>query len=129
MAAARIAIVLGEVALKPDEDVAVVVDLDRQPSGPDVAIVIVAAGREVLAEAVARQARDRAADADAAVAAHRRAGGKDQVGLLVGADGAAYAQFGVRRHPARHIFDRAADRVAAVERALWAAQNLDPLDL
>ena len=28
-----------------------------------------------------------------------------------------------------HIFDRAADRVAAVERALRPAQNFDPLDV
>ena len=35
----------------------------------------------------------------------------------------------VGREPAGHIFDRAADRVAAVKRALRTAQHLDALDV
>src|SRR3546814_17967723 len=44
---------------------------------------------------------------------------------LIGAN----LDFRIVRQPASHIFDRAAYGVAAVERALRAAQNLDPLDV
>ena len=52
----------------------------------------------------------------------------DQVDLVVGAKLARALSSSVGE-PAGDIFDRAADRVAAVERALRPAQHLDPLDV
>ena len=72
--------------------------------------------------------RDRPADAEHVV--DRHTGGDDQIGLIIAAIGAADAQFGrIGVERARHIFDRTADGVAAIERALRAAQHLDPLDV
>src|SRR5688500_4972942 len=114
MAAAGIALVLGIIAGQPDEDIVFIVDLGRQPSGPDVLVVIFEAGGEIVAEAGAAQPRDRAAEPEDA-GADRRAAADDEVGLLVGAERAAHAKLRLVGKPPSHIFDRAADRVAAVE--------------
>src|SRR3546814_4780344 len=130
VAVARIGFVAGIVTRKADEDGrAIAAHLDRRASGPDVLVVVFEAGYvQIVAEAAARQARDRAADLDQVAA--RRARRPHQVGLAIGAVGGADAQFGrIGVEPPRHIFDRAADRVAAIERTLRPAQHLDPLDV
>ena len=127
MAVARVRIVIRIVAGNADEEVRGRLELDRPARRPDVAIVIVEAVVEVLAEAVAAEPRRRGADPDPL--GERRASGNDEVGLLVGAEIGADAQHRLGGEAAGDIFDRAADRVAAVERALRSAQDLDPLDV
>jgi hypothetical protein len=127
MAAARVGIVLGIVAGEADRDVVGRIELDRRPGGPDVAIVILQAGGEVVAEALAAEPGDRAADLHAVH--HRARGAEDQVELLIGADVGAGAEARLVGETAGDVLDRAADRVAAVERALRPAQHLDPLDV
>ena len=49
--------------------------------------------------------------------------------MVVGAVGSANLHLGFVRQPCGHVFDCAADRVAAVKRALRPAQHFDPLDI
>ena len=95
--------------------------------GPDVLVVVVLTGREVLAEPTARQARHRTADAHKV--ADRRRGGYDGIGLVIGAIGRADLEVGLVRKRLGHVLHRAADGVAAVERALRTAQHFDALDV
>ncbi len=85
------------------------------------------AGVEILAIAVALQPGDRAADAERV--ADRQGHRADQVDLVVAAVGGAHPGVEFVAEPAGDIFERAADRVAAVERTLRPAQHLDPLDV
>ena len=92
---------------------------------PDVLVVILAAGREVVAVTAAG---DRAAAAPTRnmPAIGRKRG--DRVQLAIGSDVARRLPRAGRK-PAGDVFDRAADRVAAVQRSLRAAQHFDPFDV
>ena len=84
VAAARRALVLGIVARNADQDgLAVAAKFDGAATGPDILVIIFQAGGEIVAEAAARQPRDRTADADDV--ADRCAGGDDEIGLVIGA--------------------------------------------
>src|SRR3546814_12148767 len=61
--------------------------------------------------------------------ADRRRRADDAVGLIVTAIGRAQLDLDRVGQPLGHVFHRAADRVAAVARALRPAQHLDPLDV
>ena len=89
-------------------------EFQRAAAGPHILVVVFEAGDvEIVAEAAARQARDRPADAEHVV--DRHTGGDDQIGLIIAAIGAADAEFGrIGVERARHIFDRTADGVADV---------------
>src|SRR3546814_13631064 len=70
---------------------------------------------EVVAETAARQPRTRYPDLEQIADRRRRA--DDAVGLIVTAIGRAQLDLDRVGQPLGHVFDRAADRVAAVERA------------
>src|SRR3546814_9985142 len=78
VAVARVGFVARIVARNADEDGgAVAAHLDRRAAGPDVLVVVFEPRNvQIVAEAAARQARDRAADADQV--ADRRAGRHDR---------------------------------------------------
>src|SRR6476659_3414927 len=84
MSATRIAVVPGVVAGQAEEDPIGRLELDRAAPGPDILVVILLAGGEVLPETVARQARDRGADPQCL--ADRSRGREDEVGLAIGAE-------------------------------------------
>ena len=128
VAAARIARILGVIALDADEaGLAVAADLEAHPAAPDILIVVFQTGGEVVAEPTARQPRDRSADANQIT--DRRRGGNYAFGLVVGAVSRAHFDRGIERQAPRDVFDRAADRVATIERALRTAQDFDALDI
>ena len=128
MAAARIALVLGIVTLDANEGrLAIAAHFEAQPARPDVLVVVFEPGGEIVAEAPARQPRERATDANEI--ADRGGSGDHAFRLIVGAVSRANLDRGVLRQSPGDVFYRAADRVAAVERALRAAQHLDPLDV
>src|SRR5258707_72148 len=51
VAAARVAVVGRVIALEADEDVVLVIIFGREAAGPDILVVIIEAGGEILAEA------------------------------------------------------------------------------
>ena len=128
MTTARIAIVPRVIAREAEEGVGSGLEFDRAARSPDILVVVAIAGREVAAEAGVAEPGDRRADAQAL-----REGGRDlrdRIELAMRADvGPKHCVGAVSRDASGHIFDRAADRVAAVERALRAAQDLDPFDV
>ena len=127
VATARIAVVAGVVGAETKQGVIVTAKLERNAARQYVLVVIFVAGGAILAKAVARQARDRCADAEQFV--DRIGSGGDSIHLAEGADGAAQVEHRAIGQAAGDIFDRAANRVAAVERALWPAQHFDPFDV
>src|SRR5690606_18888790 len=120
-------VVLGDVAGDADEQVLVRGELGRQAGRRHILVVVFAAGGQVLAEAVALEAGEGAADARRF--RNRSAGGGDDLFLAVFADGGAQARVGFRGQLAGHVLDGAADGVAAVQRALRAAQHFDAFDV
>ena len=102
-------------------------DFQRAPPGPDVLVVIFETVGQIVAKAAARQPRARCADAHQIGKRHAR--GNHRLGLVIAAIGDPRLERRVLRQRLGHIFDRAADRVAAIERALRAAQHLDALDI
>jgi hypothetical protein len=127
MATARIAPVLGIVGAQPEQRAVVPADLRGNPPGQHVLLVIVLAGREILAETVPRQARHGCADPE-----HiddRIGGGDDAIQLPKSPRRAAHLEPRIVGKTPSDIFDGAADGVAAVESALRPAQDLDPFDV
>src|SRR3546814_14439443 len=89
VAAARIALVLAVIARNADQHRrAIAAEFDGAAAGPDVLVVIFGAGGEIVAEAAARQPRDRTADA--AQVPDRRAVDDDKVSPIIGAVRAHY---------------------------------------
>ena len=128
MAAARLAVVLGIVARDAQQHrLAIAAQLQRAARRPDVLVIVVLSRRQVRAEAAAREPRERTADAHDV--ANGRGDGDDPVSLIVAAIGALDLERELLRELLGHIFDRAADRIAAVQRALRPAQHLDALDI
>src|SRR5918993_1758818 len=127
MPAAGIAVVISIVTRKAEEDVFRGLQLDRAPASDDAFVVVFLARSEILAEAVTCQPRNGRTDLEPL--GQRRRCAHDEVELLVRAEVHADVRFRYVGKPARHILDGAADRVAAVERALRPAQDLDPLDV
>ena len=127
MALAGIGLVQQPVGRAADLEVRRDIPFCRQASGRQVLVVIVLARDEVLAEAVAIHHREGAADTENV--AQRDRGGDDRLALVVAAEGDAGIQLRIVAQAARDIFHRAADGVAAIERALGPAQHLDALDI
>jgi hypothetical protein len=88
---------------------------------------VLGAGGQVLAVAVALVERIGAAHRQAA--ADGRLARDHQVGLVVAAVGPLSLAAGLVSEALGHVLDRAADGVAAVQRALRAAQHFDALDV
>jgi hypothetical protein len=128
MATARVGHVVGVIAGDAGKDLAAM-QFDGAASGDDVLVVIALPGGQVFAETITRQPREGAAHPHQPIAVERRAGGDDAIGLIVAAIGAAQLDMRLVVQLLRHIFDRAADGVAAIERTLRPAQHLDPLDI
>ncbi len=87
------------------------------------------AGAQVLAEAVAVEVGDGDASTQRAVASERAADRRLEVELAVVPNRHRGVAIDLGRQPARDVFDRTADGVLAVERALWTAQNFDALNV
>ena len=127
VAATRIAVVIGIIARQAHEQRAAII-FDRPAHRPDLLIVIFQPGGQVGAEAVAREHRATTANGKSAIPErHGKTGG--DIRLIIGAIGGAQIEPGCIAQTAGHIFDRAANRIAAIKCALWAAQNLDALDI
>ncbi len=91
--------------------------------GGDVLVVLLFTGKQVGAEAVAVVFGEGAADGEGVA---QRDGGRDQgIALIIAADRAAPHELELVAETLGHVLDRAADGVAAVERALRTAQDLD----
>ncbi len=95
--------------------------------GEDVLVVMLGAGEQVLAVAVALVVGDCAADLERV--AQRHGAGHDRVELAVGANIDLGFQVRLVIHLGGDILDRAANRVAAIERALGPAQDFDPFNV
>ena len=128
MAATRVAVILGIVAGDAHQHRrAIAAHFEGGAAGPDILVIIVLPGGEILAEAAARQAGKGTTQAHQV--ADRRRHADDAIGLIIAAIAALELEREVLRQHLRDIFDRAADRVAAIERALRPAQHLDPFDV
>ena len=127
MALAGVGVVLGIVAGNADLEVGINVPFGRQAGRCDVLVVVVLAGDDVLAVAVAIERCDRAADAERV--RQGRAGRDDDFFLAVGADSGAHVERRLIGQRTGDVFDSATDGVATVERALRAAQDFDALDV
>ena len=127
MAVPGVGIVADPVRGQAEEQVRSRLPFGGDPGGEHVLVVMLVAGVEILAIAVALQPGDRAADAERV--ADRQSHRADQVDLVVAAIGRPHPRVELMAEPAGDVFERAADRVAAVERALRPAQHLDPLDV
>ena len=119
---------MGVIAGQPGKD-AGAMDFDRAAPGPDVLVVVVEAGSQVRAEPVAGQPGQRATNPDHAISANRGRSSNHPVGLVVAAVSGANREMRLVVEPPGNIFHCAADGVAAIERALRAAQHFDPLDI
>ena len=128
MAAARFAFVAGIVAGDAEKGVVAGHDFDRSAARPHVLVIILAPRRQIGAKAAAAETREGAAHADGAIAQRHR-GADHAIGLVIAAIGAAQLEFSRIAHALGDIFYRAADGIAAVERALRPAQHLDALDV
>ena len=84
-------------------------------------------GDDVLAVTVAIERCNGAADAERV--RQGRAGRDDDFFLAIGADSGAHVERRLIGERPGDVFDSATDRVAAVERALRAAQDFDALDV
>ena len=126
--AARVRGVVGVIGGQPREHIGAV-QFDRAAPGPDVLVVVVQPVGQVGAEPVAGEPRQRAADADDLVGAQCDRAGNHSVGLVVAAVSGARRKVGHVVKPLGHVLDRAADSVAAVQRALRPAQHFDPLNI
>ena len=119
---------MGEIARQADEGATVgPAHLDRAARRPDILVVIVDAEIGVLAEAIVTQPGDRGADAEHV--ADRRADRHNAIGLVIAAIGRLGLDLQLIGQPGGHIFDRTADRVAPIERALRPAKHLDALHI
>ena len=128
MAAALVALVPGVVAGDADRPrLSVIARLDGAARGPDVLVVILLARGEVLAEAAARKPRHRTAHAHQV--SQRCGRRQDRIGPVIGAKRSLQLYRYILRQQAGDIFHRAADGVAAIQRALRTAQHLDPLHI
>jgi len=126
--ALRVAIVPDIIAGQAEEDAVRWDELNTPARSDNILVVVPQPVGEILAKAAAADPRRGNADEQPLRQRCRRR--HDQVRLAVGAEIGADAHMRpIGRNPLRHIFDRAADRIAAVERALRATQNLDPLDV
>ena len=103
-------------------------DFGGQTTCINILVVIVLPGREVFSEATPAQPCERSTDTHGAIA-DRQTRRHDAIGLIIGAVCTAQGKRRRRTDPLGHIFDRAADCVAAIERPLWSAQHFDPFDI
>gem|GEM_PF-3922653 len=127
MAADRAGIVAEEVTAHAHEPVGVRAPFEAGPAGHDVLVVVVLAGGQIGAEAIAVEAGHGGAERE--VLGQRRFAADHQVGLGEAADAAADAQARLVAEAPGHVLDRTADGVAPVQRALRASEHLDPLDV
>uniref|UniRef100_A0A0N5A6Y3 NAD-specific glutamate dehydrogenase n=1 Tax=Parastrongyloides trichosuri TaxID=131310 RepID=A0A0N5A6Y3_PARTI len=128
VAVTRVRAVLDAIIGQAEEGVVGGLELDADAAGQDILVVVLGARVQVLAVAVAVVAGDGAADAQLVGHRHRALG--QQIDLVVAAVSAAQRQLRrVRVQTRRDVFDGAADRVAAVQRPLRPAQDLDALDI
>ena len=128
VAAARIAFILGIVAGNADQDrLTIAADFKRAATGPDILVIIFQAVGQIVAEAATREPRTRCADPDHA--GNRHAGSNHRFCLIISTIGGPRLERRFVRQPFGYIFDRTADGVAPVERALRAAQDFDPFDI
>src|SRR5206468_311116 len=128
VSAAGIAVVPGIIAAQTEEDIGRRLNLDRSAGRPDGLVVVGQAISQVLAEACVAKTRDGRANPQAR--GERLGAADDRVELSMRSDIGARAEvWAVGRDSSRHIFDCAANGIAAVERTLRSAQHLDPLDV
>jgi len=128
MAAARCALVAGIVAGQADQrGLVVTAHFKGGAASPDVLVVVIQPVGQVLAEPAARQPGNRTADAHQV--RDRRRCGDDPISLIVSAISAARLERKLLRQRLGDVLHRAANGVAAIQRALRPAQHFDPLDI
>ncbi len=104
------------------------IPVGAQPEGIDaLGVVVLLAGVVVLAVAVATV--DGCAGADRQRVAHGQHAGREEVVLRIRAERELRVEARLVAERLGHVLDGAADRVAAVQRALRAAQHFEALDV
>src|SRR5690606_7031844 len=123
VAVTRVGIVLDPVVGQADRHVLAGLPLGADAAAENLLVVVLGAGVQVRAVAVALIAGDGGADAE--IVRQRHAARGHQVDLVVAAIGAAQGQFRILAQAGSDVFHRATDGVAAVRRALRSAQDLN----
>ncbi len=123
----RIGLVVGAVGGDAHEQRARGRPLGADAAGQHVLVVVVLAVHDVGAVAVVVEGGDRAADAERV--GDGQVASRHEVALVVIAERRLEVQLRLLRELLRHVLDRAADRVAPVQRSLRAAQDLDALQI